>query len=591
MPNNPPINPEDILNQDIAAGELPAAGEQFAPQQPVAPMPNIGNVMPANNADFSSKLSQSDLGLSAADQITMANEADRELMKMIEAGYPVGQTGDLGASTYFPGLQDPILKGQSSSKTLGSQPIFVRSGGYIPYGVIDARKKALQDAAIAKSNQQRAFNQPKKPLTKDPRFQENVNKKFDNILSTRMQEAQSLYGDKYLQMLQDPNSQIGKKMVQDLDNLDVLARETDQITDLIGKIESDKMSGSGVVSEETNNLVQDYYKLANDFEKGEASGSIRTTLNKLKGSRNVDDYLNKTIFPDLERQVTEVLGSYADKGDFHEQQKRRTETIKTVSKKIADGLKNKGGYFQFDDLYTAEDIAGRLENMMPDIVERESETVGKPGGGSGYDYSNEGEVNVQDHRTVNIGGNQFGVKNAVDLKTKNNSKPWNITGGTFIGQDGTKKSVTGVTSFIPATMGDFNIPVVNEKGEKDISPTKGIAGFLIEKKAVEIPDPSTGLTKVLYQDVKTPVVMDIHGQEAKLKSEIPTSYKVFSEASGVESPDTGIKSTSTVTTDKSGNEKVTGTTKTKGSDVTEEGYNALPKGAKYIFGGKEYTKK
>lgn len=589
-----PTNPEDFLNEDIASGQLPAAGDQFISQEPVAPMSNISNVLPANNPSFESKLSQSSLGLSASDQLLMANDADRELMKLIEAGYPVGATGDLGESTYFPGMQDPILKAYSSSKTLGSQPIFVRSGGYIPYGVLDARKKALQDAAIARANQQRAFDRPKIPTVKDPRFQAAVNEKFDSIIQGRIQEARSLYGEKAFQLLQDPRSSVGQKFRQDLDNLDIIARETDQITDLVGKIEEGRMKGEASISGDTQKLLNEYYTLTNNFLSGKASGDIRSNLNQLKASFNIDKYLKENIMTELERKVSEGLSGFGDKGDFYEQKKYHTETVDESARQIAKDLKGKGGYYEFDNLVTEDMIVSKIKSLMPDVKKVDSQTVGKPGGGSGYDYSNEGEVNVQDHRTIKIGDSQFGVRNAVDLKTRNNSKPWNVTGGIFFGQDGTEKKVSGVTSFIPSTMGDYDIPVVDKNtGEKNIQKTKGIAGFLIEKKPVEVPDPTTGLSKVYYQEVKTPVVMDVHGQEAKLKSEIPTAYKVFSESSGVEDPDTGVKSTTTTKTDKSGNEQITVTTKTQGgkSDVTEEQYNALPKGAKYYFGGKEYTKK
>lgn len=57
----------------------------------------------------------------------------------------------LGLTDYYPDINTPLQVGTYSGSIVGSNPIFVAGGGYVPFGVIDARKRALEGAAKDKA--------------------------------------------------------------------------------------------------------------------------------------------------------------------------------------------------------------------------------------------------------------------------------------------------------------------------------------------------------------------------------------------------------------------------------------------------------
>ena len=67
-----------------------------------------------------------------------------KLQKRFQMPSPGAQT----KSTYFPSADKPLQVGTFGSKSLGSLPIFVANQGLIPIGMLEAKRKAEQDAAI-----------------------------------------------------------------------------------------------------------------------------------------------------------------------------------------------------------------------------------------------------------------------------------------------------------------------------------------------------------------------------------------------------------------------------------------------------------
>jgi len=60
----------------------------------------------------------------------------------------------LGLSDYYPGINKPLQVGTSVGAGGGSIPIFVAGGGYIPAGIVDARRRAIRDEAKKRANKQ-----------------------------------------------------------------------------------------------------------------------------------------------------------------------------------------------------------------------------------------------------------------------------------------------------------------------------------------------------------------------------------------------------------------------------------------------------
>jgi len=57
----------------------------------------------------------------------------------------------LGIEQYYPDINRPLQVGAYQGSIVGSNPIFVAGGGYLPMGVVDARKRAIAGAAKDKA--------------------------------------------------------------------------------------------------------------------------------------------------------------------------------------------------------------------------------------------------------------------------------------------------------------------------------------------------------------------------------------------------------------------------------------------------------
>jgi len=460
-------------------------------------------------------------------QYMQNKDAQNEMNKLFASEFPDNpSTGALAESTYYPGINDPILKGMSSSKTLGSQPIFVRSGGYFPFGVLDARKKALQDAAAERAKQLRAFDLPKKPLTKDPRFQETLNQNFDRDLQSIISEAKSVYGDKALWALQnDKTNPYSMKLRTMMDNYDVLARETDQVTDMIAEIKKGITDKTMAYSPETKELVDNYEKMIGQFENGKVDVDLRKNLNALKGSQAIDVYLNKYVFPDLEAEVNEAWGQFKSEGDLNVARSGKRSTYKQIARERAKLLKETE--FKDQSWLTEDDIYNRIISTKGDKFEQDIRSSSKHDAGTGYDVQSKDELNRQEERDVKIGDVSFNMRNAVDLKTRKNSQPWNVTGGIYYDAKGNvlTRKTTGVTKFIPVTFGDTKLM------GREVS---GVTGYLIEQKEERdeagkpILDANENPKMI---ETKTPVFLEETNQDAKFRQEVPVIYDFYKKGS------------------------------------------------------------
>lgn len=75
-------------------------------------------------------------------------KADSEYIDKLQKSFQNPAPGDLSKSTYYPSADQGIQKGTFGSKSLGNIPIFATGQGLIPIGILDAKKKAEQQAAI-----------------------------------------------------------------------------------------------------------------------------------------------------------------------------------------------------------------------------------------------------------------------------------------------------------------------------------------------------------------------------------------------------------------------------------------------------------
>lgn len=483
-----------------------ALQQTFSQPETTAPVPNIEQILPQNTPSFESRLSQSDIAR-VSDDILAGEMADRELQRQMKMLYPDNPALEgLSSADYMPGITDPILKGNVGGRVIGSQPIFVRSGAYIPYNVMDERKRALERVAKARAAAASSFQPPKIPLTKDPRFQQRVNDQFDSIYNSMVKEAQEKYGDNAFLMLQNPNSSVGRKWAQAIDNLSVYAREVDQVTDLVSDIRKGQLSGEQVYSQETNGLVEDFFRLTGEFEGGKVDVNIRKTLNDLQGSLSVDKaFKDYGILDKLNYSINQVVGNITESGDWASVRDKTTKTIKDQAKVLAKQLKDPRGGILSNSPYSEEEIAQRIEAIYGDQILRDMEFKARPtgGAGSGYRVSDKSLLNRQDNITVwglsNVPGESIQLSNTVPIPKGKDAKPVQLTGGSYFTEDGQLVQLEAgkVVSFDPAAFTDVTLPT----GEV----VAGTTGYIIR-------------TNDLGKEEKVPVLFNMTGKQAEFRS-------------------------------------------------------------------------
>jgi len=71
----------------------------------------------------------------------------------------------LGLKDYYPTAGDPILVGHSAGRYIGNQPIYSGAGALYPYAIVDARRRALEQAAmLSKLQEEQARNVKHEPM-------------------------------------------------------------------------------------------------------------------------------------------------------------------------------------------------------------------------------------------------------------------------------------------------------------------------------------------------------------------------------------------------------------------------------------------
>jgi hypothetical protein len=534
--------------------------------------------------------------LSDSDVQTLS-EIDKDLMKQIEASLPNPALERMDRTEYMPGIDDPILKGTYSGKAIGSNPIFVRSGGYIPFNLLDARDRALNAAATAKADKLSKFDLRKPPVTKDPRFTENVQDMFYNKVNDYVSQAKKLYGDKWAPMLQDPKSMLGRKFAQELDNVDIIAKETDQITDIITKMDADILEGKGTYSAQTMDYYHKYKDLMGEFMNGNASESIRKQMNVLVGNMSVDEKLNKQILPQLERKVNEAYGKWGSQGTFDEIYKNRHETIREGAKEIAKQLKQEGGQYYNVDWVSEKMLEDRLISMMPDITEKDLKTQGRPSGyGSGYDLK-PGEIFKTPYTEVSFTGDNGTTKVSASGMVQLNAggKPVKVTGGKFFDPStGQYFEPTGVVDFEPAALATFDVP---GRDKNAYGGNVGGGAFGFDGKVF---GSTPGLTtktfgssgyivttdKATGKPVKRQMILSAEGQTGAMKTWAPEAFDVATDRGAKMEEDYRMQQEIKPGEQLPGG----GTVQYGGRNVTQQEYMSLKPGDKYWWNGEERTK-
>ena len=174
---------------------------------------------------------------------TMNPEQQRILakQKQYEGGLP-----EMSYGTMFPSANTPILKGTYGGSVVGSVPLFAPSM-LTPFGVFDAKQRAMQDAAANKAKEIDAFYKlAAPPQTKRVAVQGELNDEFYRGLQMWQDNAKAAYGDDWTTALRNDVGFNGW-----LNSMGTVARYEDSIVDQVAKLQAAEDDPDLVLSQDT----------------------------------------------------------------------------------------------------------------------------------------------------------------------------------------------------------------------------------------------------------------------------------------------------------------------------------------------------
>jgi hypothetical protein len=170
------------VGAEVAANEVANAEQGGIPSMPIKPAQAIDNAgtIPSERiaGDGSTALQQMQGGNATFDQgLTkdkVQNQISDEALKNLSSS-PVLAIEKLGVQDYFPNAGENIAAGSYSGKYIGNTTIFAAPGARIPFGLYDARMRALKEAAAEK---QKAVDKMLTAPQTAPQNQEQYNNEY-----------------------------------------------------------------------------------------------------------------------------------------------------------------------------------------------------------------------------------------------------------------------------------------------------------------------------------------------------------------------------------------------------------------------------
>lgn len=261
----------------------------------------------------------------------------------------------------FPGMNQKINVGSSSSQTLGTQPIFVAAGQYVPYNILNKKEEAIAAASKKRAERQAKFNPGKAGELTNKLYQRDLNNQFNTMNSDFIRTAQTVYPDNWDVMLNDPGSELGKAYAQQKSNYDVLAKESNVIFDKTAKVQADRETGGKTIySDDTYRLAQEINNKTQAFANGKLV-DLREETDKFNGSFSLDQHLiDNKVVAQMKADITTLMTP--EHGGLS------TQEIHDFSQRIeayaeSETATEAGRYYN-DNIIKKEHIVDRLTSMM-----------------------------------------------------------------------------------------------------------------------------------------------------------------------------------------------------------------------------------
>jgi len=199
------------------------------------------------------------------------------------AGEAEAPTGKLTYQDYFPTGGRPIAVGSYSRKTLGSGNIYAAEGFTIPMGMIDARTKAIDDAAKERAKTVGTFLE-----TQFGQVPEQYQRQMDNMNMDYLQKYGELVDYDY-SILLDPSNPISMEFKKEGMRLKAIRDQANRmetiVNDLFAK-DTDK-SGAYYIDKDTYAAMTAWRQGSRDLEKFSKSGEFGKIAKELYAYNNL----------------------------------------------------------------------------------------------------------------------------------------------------------------------------------------------------------------------------------------------------------------------------------------------------------------
>ena len=232
----------------------------------------------------------------------------------------------LGLQQYYPDISQPIAVGSYSRSMLGSGNIYVAGGGFVPMGVVDARKRALQGAAASKAKANKDFLKAIYATNGAIQYRDQIYNMKSNLI-----EKYGAAANWDLNALYGSGTELGRKFQEDLVNMRIFEQQTTELNtrskaildESVGQEEGQK--GSISVSQEARNKAIEWMGgLSNIDDLYEKRDKVRNMLSYFKthddiifNARQIAKEIEKDEVPlplnsNVDFNDPEVVASYQD---------------------------------------------------------------------------------------------------------------------------------------------------------------------------------------------------------------------------------------------------------------------------------------
>lgn len=310
-----------------------------------------------------------------------------------------GEGAGITNADLFPGMNQPINVGTSSSKTLGSQPIFVASGQYVPFNVLNKREEAINKAAQKRLERQLKFDPGSAAKLNNALYQPALNEQFSKTYNQFKNEAQANYGQDWDLYLGSPSTEIGQRFLTAKRNLNVLADQGNEVFGKVAEIMASKEKGGKTLySPETIQAAYDIQNKVGEFENGGVPDLVEAKRN-FDATYDLDAYIKdndviKSMKADIESTIINNPNNEYVINEKRESYRQRIE-------ELAESLTSDGQRYEDDDLITKDVIKKRLGAYLG-IEDKVTKSVSMKRQESTYDKKGKKEEEASNERAKRL---------------------------------------------------------------------------------------------------------------------------------------------------------------------------------------------